>query len=145
VRHKIYGGIRLAPVEPDKITREQQPLAENLRYGKEKFLQGFTTERSDGAMIGPFSVLLHFPDFGEPVWDLFLARTEKWSLPITVRETVILATGAAQGSLYDLYSHEATSRGEVSRGPRSRRSPPANGRVTSPARSRWPMTSRPCC
>lgn len=103
-------GIRLKPIEPGDISAEQAPLAEKLQGGVDSFLHSFTTRTSTGAMIGPFNAMLHFPEFGGPVWDLFLALAGKSSLPRSVRETVILATGAAYGSLYELYSHEATSR-----------------------------------
>ena len=99
--------VRLPTIPPDQVSAEQQPLFGKLRTGVQEHLQGFVTQKPDGALIGPFNALLHFPAYGTPAWDLFLALAGGSVLPKAVRETVILSTGARYGSLYELYSHEA--------------------------------------
>ena len=99
--------MRLPNIPPDQVSAEQQPLFDKLRSGIQEHLQGFVTQKPDGSLIGPFNALLHFPKFGTPAWDLFLALAGGSSLPKAVRETVILSTGARYGSMYELYSHEA--------------------------------------
>jgi 4-carboxymuconolactone decarboxylase len=69
----------------------------------------FTTQKPDRSLIGPFNALPHFPAYGTPVWDLFLALAGNSVLPKAAREVVILATAARFGSLYELYSHEAVA------------------------------------
>ena len=101
--------MRLPNIPPDQVTAEQQALFGKLRAGIDAHLQGFVTQRPDGALIGPFNALLHFPRLGTPAWDLFLALAGGSVLPKPVREVVILSTGAHHGSLYELYSHEALS------------------------------------
>jgi 4-carboxymuconolactone decarboxylase len=91
------------------VTSEQRPLFDKLNSGIAENLQGFTTQTSDGSLIGPFSALLHFPAYGTPVWDLFLTLAGSSVLPKAAREVVILATAARFGSLYELYSHEAVA------------------------------------
>jgi len=50
--------------------------------------------------------MLNFPEFGGPVFDMFLALAGGTVLPKEVREIVILATGGRLGALYEIYSHE---------------------------------------
>ncbi|MHB8284133.1 MAG: carboxymuconolactone decarboxylase family protein [Caulobacteraceae bacterium] len=99
--------MRLPNLAPDMLTPAQRPLFEKLHAGIAEHLQGFTTQRPDGALIGPFNAMLHFPTYGGPAWDIFLSLAGGSVLPKAVREVVILATGARFGSLYELYSHEA--------------------------------------
>lgn len=101
------GAMRLPNLAPDKLTPAQRPLFDKLHAGIAEHLQGFTTQKPDGTLIGPFNAMLHFPTYGGPAWDIFLALAGGSVLPKAVREVVILATGARYGSLYELYSHEA--------------------------------------
>jgi hypothetical protein len=101
--------MRLPNIPSDQVTSEQRPLFDKLNTGIMENLQGFTTQTSDGSLIGPFSALLHFPAYGTPVWDLFLTLAGSSVLPKAAREVVILATAARFGSLYELYSHEAVA------------------------------------
>jgi 4-carboxymuconolactone decarboxylase len=101
--------MRLPNIPPNQVTSEQRPLFDKLKTGITENLQGFTTQTSDGSLIGPFSALLHFPAYGAPVWDLFLALAGSSVLPKAAREVVILTTAARYGSLYELYSHEAVA------------------------------------
>ena len=99
--------MRLPTISPEHLSATQQPLFDKLHTGIQEHLQGFVTQKEDGSLIGPFNALLHFPAYGTPAWDLFLALAGGSVLPKPVRETVILSTGARYGSLYELYSHEA--------------------------------------
>ena len=101
--------MRLPNIPSNQVTSEQRPLFDKLNTGIRENLRGFTTQRSDGSLIGPFSALLHFPSYGTPVWDLFLALAGSSVLPKAAREVVILTTAARYGSLYELYSHEAVA------------------------------------
>jgi alkylhydroperoxidase family enzyme len=83
-------------------------LFDKLQAGVKEHLMGFTTHRSDGALIGPFNALLHFPGFGGHSFDLFLALADG-VLPKEAREVVILSTGGRLGSLYEIYSHETVA------------------------------------
>src|ERR1700683_281249 len=101
--------MRLPNIPANQVTSEQRPLFDKLKTGITENLQGFTTQRPDGSLIGPFSALLHFPAYGTPVWDLFLTLAGSSVLPKAAREVVILTTAARFGSLYELYSHEAVA------------------------------------
>lgn len=101
--------MRLPNIPSNQVTSEQCPLFDKLNTGIRENLQDFTTHKPDGSLIGPFNALLHFPAYGTPVWDLFLALAGNSVLPKAAREVVILATAARFGSLYELYSHEAVA------------------------------------
>jgi hypothetical protein len=101
--------MRLKYISPDKLNPEQEILYGTMRDSIQRHLQGFITARSDGALIGPFNILLHFPELGNAVWQLFRVLADDARLPKTARETTILLTGAHFSSLYELYSHEAVA------------------------------------
>ena len=90
-------------------------------------LKGFVSKRADGALIGPFPPMLHFPQFGRPAWEYTKALIEKATLPKPVREVAILTVGAAFGARYALYAHESTA-AEVGRAGALSATLPAGGR-----------------
>lgn len=64
--------MRLKPITPKDLSSEQHPLYNSIEEGIESFLKGFISKRADGALIGPFNSMLHFPQFGKPTWDFIL-------------------------------------------------------------------------
>jgi hypothetical protein len=70
--------MRLPNIPSNQVTAEQRPLFDKLHTGIRENLQGFTTQKPDGSLIGPFSALLHFPAYGTAVWDLFLALARQF-------------------------------------------------------------------
>lgn len=103
--------MRLKNISPDTYTDDQRKLHDVLQASIGKHLRGFVTSRKDGALIGPFNILLHFPRIGAAVWSVFSALADHSSLPSSVREIAILLTGARSSALYELYSHEAVALG----------------------------------
>lgn len=103
--------MRLRNIPIDQYTMEQSSLAATLNTSIAKHLQGFVTKRPDGALIGPFNILLHYPAIGSSVWSVFTALADHSTLPAAVREIAILLTGARYAAIYELYSHEAVSLG----------------------------------
>lgn len=101
--------MRLKNISPKSYTEDQKKLHAVLKASIDKHLQGFVTSRSDGALIGPFNILLHFPALGAAVWSVFIALADQSTLPASVREIAILMTGARCSALYELYSHESVA------------------------------------
>jgi hypothetical protein len=101
--------MRLKNIPPHDFTQEQKRLYETLNSSIERHLQGFVAKREDGALIGPFNALMHFPALGAPVWSVFSALADHSALPPFVREIAILLTGARYSALYELYSHETVA------------------------------------
>lgn len=102
--------MRLKNIPPASYNSEQSELYGVLSASITKHLQSFVTARSDGALIGPFNILLHFPRLGSAVWSVFSALADNSTLPAPVREIAILLTGAKNSALYELYSHESVAR-----------------------------------
>lgn len=98
--------MRLKPLPPQELTSKQLPLHEKIKTGIAAHLQGFVSQRADGALIGPFIPMLHFPQFGSPAWDYTMALSEHTTLPKPAHEVAILVTGAHFHSRYELYAHE---------------------------------------
>jgi 4-carboxymuconolactone decarboxylase len=101
--------VRLRNINPGALTSEQRALYDTMRESIDRYLQGFVTSRSDGALIGPFNILLHFPALGAAIWDLFGVLAKNSKLSKAGREITILLTGAHFCSLYELYSHETVA------------------------------------
>lgn len=102
MEHKL----RLPLVPPSRFSAEQKELYENiLKVVKPRF-HGFSTEREDGSLIGPFNAMLHFPIFGSPAWAFNRALIEHSELPKPVHQLVILVTGARFGAHYEIHAHE---------------------------------------
>ncbi|HQT77536.1 MAG TPA: 4-carboxymuconolactone decarboxylase [Rhodopila sp.] len=98
--------MRLDPLPRDRLAPEQQRLDQAMRAGIRAHLQGFISERADGALIGPFAPMLHFPEYGKPLWDVITALSQHTTLPKPAHEVAILVTGACFRSRYEIYAHE---------------------------------------
>jgi len=61
---------------------------------------------AQGALIGPFTAMLHFPSFGVPALRFLAAIGTEARLPARVREVAILTVGARFGARYEIYAHE---------------------------------------
>lgn len=101
--------MRLKNIVPHTYTEAQKNLRDVLQASIDRHLRGFVTSRDDGALIGPFNILLHFPELGGAVWNIFSALADHSTLPASVREVAILLTGAKSSALYELYSHESVA------------------------------------
>jgi len=71
-----------------------------------KHLKGFVSTRNDGALVGPFAPMLHFPQFGTAAWAFSKALMDHSKLPKGAHEVAILVTGAHFNARYELYAHE---------------------------------------
>ncbi len=98
--------MRLAPLPPNELSPGLKPLYDDMLKGVEAHLKGFVSKRADGALIGPFNPMLHFPQFGQPAWAYTKALIDNSTLPKPAHEVAILVTGARFGSRYELYAQE---------------------------------------
>ncbi len=98
--------MRLEPIASKDLTNEQRELNEKILTAVRKSLQGFQSQQEDGALIGPFPAMLHFPQFGAAAWELFSAIWKNSSLSKSCQEIAILVTGVKFNSRYEIYAHE---------------------------------------
>lgn len=103
--------MRLDPVSPDEMNDEQRRLHEEIAPVVEENLNGFVSERDDGALVGPFAPMLRWPAWGEGVWAQARTLLEHTVLPQPAHEVAILVTGSGFGALYELYAHERVAEG----------------------------------
>jgi 4-carboxymuconolactone decarboxylase len=97
--------VRMNPIGPGDLSDEQRLLDEHVRNILHGRPAPFTSTDENGALIGPFPVMLRFPGLARPLLEWFTSVTVGGVLPARVREVAILATGARYGAAYELYSH----------------------------------------
>lgn len=61
---------------------------------------------AQGALLGPFSAMLHYPQFGVPALTFLRSLDMQATLDKAVREVVILTVGGVLGARFELYAHE---------------------------------------
>lgn len=98
--------LRLPPIPPDDMSGGQRALHDEIAATVNEHLHGFVAQRADGALVGPFAPMLHFPDWGRPAWEFTKSLMDHTTLPKGPHEVAILVTGAAAGARYELYAHE---------------------------------------
>ena len=101
--------MRLKPLLPSELNAEQRSLYDKIQDLTKGLDRGFTMAREDGAMLGPYNPMLHFPQFGGAAWGVNTALTQHTTLPKPVHELVILVTGARFSARYEVYAHEFTA------------------------------------
>ena len=98
--------MRTPPMPPIALDPKRRALHDDMAAVVAKHLKGFVSQRTDGALIGPFAPMLRFPQFGGPAWEFTKALMNHTTLPKPAHEVAILVTGAAFNSRYELYAHE---------------------------------------
>jgi 4-carboxymuconolactone decarboxylase len=98
--------MRIKPLPPDTLSPE-------LRYVHDEIANLVTRSQgqvvmvdSQGALLGPFPPMLHFPQFGMPALNFLRSLDNHATLAKTVREVAILTVGGVLGSRFELYAHE---------------------------------------
>ena len=102
--------MRLPPLAPDTLTPRTPSRARRDRRARGAHAAANRRRSTrEGALVGPFPAMLHFPQFGVPALLFQRALSAEARLPKTVREVAILTVGAAFGARYELYAHEITA------------------------------------
>jgi 4-carboxymuconolactone decarboxylase len=101
--------MRLPPLPPGSLTPDLRPVHDEIAALMRHAQPRVVALDSDGALVGPFPAMLHFPRFGLPALVFQRAVSAESCLPKTVREVAILAVGATFGARYELYAHEITA------------------------------------
>ncbi|HEY6328144.1 MAG TPA: 4-carboxymuconolactone decarboxylase [Blastocatellia bacterium] len=97
---------RLPLLPPSALSPEQKELYQNIMNSGVPTLDGAVTQREDGALVGPFNAMLHFPMFGASAWAFNRSLIEQSKLPKPVQQLVVLETTAKFGARYAIYAHE---------------------------------------
>jgi len=101
--------MRLPFLSPAELSAEQKLLYEKMKAGIAAKYGNFTTQRGDGAILGPWSAWLHDPDLGRSLWEATQGMTRFRHLPEMIRQIVILVVGSKFGAAYEIYAHGAVA------------------------------------
>jgi 4-carboxymuconolactone decarboxylase len=103
--------VRLTGLTPDELDSSQLALYEEIASGpRAAGPQHFPLVDRDGALTGPFGIMLHEPALGRPLQELGAAIRYGTNLTGRVREIAILSVAAATGSDFERYAHERVGR-----------------------------------
>ncbi|MCS7477138.1 carboxymuconolactone decarboxylase family protein [Umezawaea endophytica] len=94
--------MRISPIVPSDLSDDQRELDEAARRIMGDHVP-FTAQDGNGALVGPFPVILRFPHLAKPLLEWFTSNGTV--LQPRVREVAILTTGSRYGAAYELYSH----------------------------------------
>ncbi|MEH2304430.1 carboxymuconolactone decarboxylase family protein [Nostoc sp.] len=101
--------MRLPPLTPETLSPELRKVHDEIAALVARTQERIVVLNAQGALIGPFPAMLHFPQFGVPALIFQRSLSSEARLPKTVREVAILTVGAAFGARYELYAHEITA------------------------------------
>lgn len=98
--------MRLPLLRPEELSATQRPLYEAfLRGTQADEYQGFEVRNADGAFVGPWGVMLHFPDLAAPLGQFIDLAQRLDGLTERARQVVILTIGGRSRAAYELYAH----------------------------------------
>jgi 4-carboxymuconolactone decarboxylase len=98
--------MRLPLLRPADLSAEQQPLYstfEAMVKGEE--YASFEVRNSHGAFVGPWGVMLHFPELAQPLGRFISLAQQLPGLSGRARQVVILTIGARFNVAYEMYAH----------------------------------------
>ena len=98
--------MRLTPLSPESLSPELRSVHDTIVEVMVRGQPQIVAEDGQGALIGPFPAMLHFPAFGIPALRFLAAVGSEARLSAPVRETVILTVGARFNARYEVYAHE---------------------------------------
>src|SRR6187402_2979871 len=98
--------MRITPIPPDTLTPELRYVHDEIAGLITRSQGQVTMIDPQGALLGPFAPMLHFPQFGIPALSFLRTLDTHATLPKTVREVTILTVGGTFGARFELYAHE---------------------------------------
>lgn len=98
--------MRLPPLNPDALDPERRAVHDTVVALMVRNQPQIVAQDENGALVGPFAAMLHFPHLGVPALRFLAALGTEARLPAAVREVAILTTGARFNARYEIYAHE---------------------------------------
>lgn len=98
--------MRLLPLNPESMSPELRDVHHEISNLINRSQSPVTMINTQGALLGPFPPMLHFPQFGIPALSFIRTLDEHATLANTVREVAILTVGSHFGARFELYAHE---------------------------------------
>lgn len=98
--------MRIKPLLPDSLSAETRYVHDEIASLVGRSQSQVNMLDADGALLGPFPPMLHYPQFGIPALTFLRSLDMHATLDKRVREVAILTVGAAFGARFELYVHE---------------------------------------
>nr|WP_199001375.1 hypothetical protein [Flavobacterium sp. ASV13] len=98
--------MRLKPLPPENLNSELRFVHDEISNLITKSQGQASMINSEGALLGPFPAMLHFPQFGIPALSFIRTLGTFATLDKKVREVAILTVGSTFGARFELYVHE---------------------------------------
>jgi 4-carboxymuconolactone decarboxylase len=98
--------MRIKPLPPDALSPEVRYVHDEIASLVGRSQSQVTMLDAQGALLGPFPPMLHYPQFGIPALSFLRTLDMHATLDKRVREVAILTVGAAFGARFELYAHE---------------------------------------
>lgn len=98
--------IRIKPLPRDILKAEARYVHDEIANLIGRSQSQVTMINAEGALLGPFPPMLHYPQFGVPALTFLRALDTHATLNKGLREVAILTVGGALGARFELYAHE---------------------------------------
>ncbi len=98
--------MRISPIKPESLAADLRQVHDGIAALVGGSQRQVTMTDGDGALIGPFPPMLHYPQFGVPALTFIRSLDNHAKLNKKVREVAILTVGACFGARFELYAHE---------------------------------------
>ena len=98
--------MRIKPIPPDDLSAEARYVHNEIAGLVGRSQKQVRMLDEQGALLGPFPPMLHYPQFGIPALSFIRTLDVHATLGKRVREVAILTVGAAYNSRFELYAHE---------------------------------------
>jgi 4-carboxymuconolactone decarboxylase len=98
--------MRIKPLPPETLSPEIRHVHDEIANLVGRSQGQVNMLDSHGALLGPFTPMLRYPQFGVPALSFLRTLDSHATLSKTVREVAILTVGAALGARFELYAHE---------------------------------------
>lgn len=98
--------MRIQPLPPAALDIEARSVHEAIAHLVGRSQSQVTMMDAQGALLGPFPALLHYPQFGIPALSFLRTLDMHATLDKRVREVAILTVAAYFGARFELYAHE---------------------------------------
>jgi len=98
--------MRIKPLPPDMLSADVRYVHDEIVNLVGRSQSQVTMMDAQGALLGPFSAMLHYPQFGVPALTFLRSLDMQATLDKAVREVVILTVGGVLGARFELYAHE---------------------------------------
>lgn len=97
-------------VESGTLTRRQSAVRDAILAGPRGKKSPFPLTAPDGSLVGPFDLMVRFPEWGAPLQALGAALRFASVLQDRERELIILTVAGSMNSAFEVHAHTAVAR-----------------------------------